>query len=188
LLKTDPHNEGSEITMAELSLKDLSEKMRDIDFAMLSTRSENGAIAARPMSNNRQVEFAGDTFFFTLDSTHSVPDIERDARVGLSYQGKSGALGMKPFFITVEGRAELIKDKSQFAEHWTSDLDRWFEQGVDTPGLTLIRVNAERLHYWDGYDEADIPLAGSADAQTAGAMEDAQEVAAQERATEGGYQ
>ncbi len=174
--------------MADLSLKDLSQKMRDIDFAMLSTRSGNGAIAARPMSNNRQVEFEGDTYFFTLDRTHSVADIERDPQVGLTYQGKSGALGMKPFFITLEGRAELIKDKSQFAEHWAKDLDRWFGQGVDTPGLTLIRVNAERLHYWDGYDEAEIPLAGRSDEQTAGAMEQAQEVAAEERATEGGYQ
>ena len=174
--------------MADLSLQELAEKMRDIDFAMLSTRGEDGEMAARPMSNNRQVEFAGDTFFFTLDSTRTVADIERDPQVGVSYQGKSGALGMKPFFITLEGRADLIRDKARFAEHWTKDLDRWFEQGVDTPGLTLIRVNAERLHYWDGYDEAEIPLGGTSDRQEAGAMENAQEVAAEERATEGGYQ
>ena len=42
---------------------------------------------------------------------------------------------MKPFFITVEGRAELIHDKNRFAEHWTKDLDAWFKDGVDTPGL-----------------------------------------------------
>jgi general stress protein 26 len=174
--------------MADLSLEDLSEKMRDIDFAMLSTRAQNGAIAARPMSNNRQVEFAGDTYFFTLDSTNTVADIERDPQVGLGYQAKSGALGMKPFFITIEGRAELIRDKARFSEHWTKDLDRWFEQGVDTPGLTLIRVDAERLHYWDGYDEAEIPLGGQSTEAAAGAMEEAQAVAAEERATEGGYQ
>lgn len=85
-------------------------------------------------------------------------DIRRDPQVGLGYQGKSGMLGMKPFFITVEGRAELIHDKARFADHWTKDLDAWFKQGVDTPGLTLIKVHATRLHYWDGYDEAEIPL------------------------------
>src|SRR4028118_386953 len=174
--------------MADLSLEDISEKMRDIDFAVLSTRTEDGALAARPMSNNREVEFDGDSYFFTLDSTNTVTDIERDPQVGLGYQSKSGALGMKPFFITLEGRAELIKEKARFAEHWTKDLDRWFEQGVDTPGLTLIRVEAERLHYWDGYDEAEIPLSRWARQQSTGAMEQAQEVAAQERATEGGYQ
>jgi general stress protein 26 len=142
----------------ELTLKDISEKMRDIDFAMLSTKTANGAIAARPMSNNRQVDYDGDNHFFTLDSTGSVREIQNDPHVGLGYQGKSGALGMKPFFITIEGRAELIKDKGQFDQHWTKDLEAWFKDGADTPGLTLIKVRAERLHYWDGYHEGEIAL------------------------------
>ena len=144
--------------MTDLSLEDISEKMRDIDFAILSTRTDEGAIAGRPMSNNRQVDFDGDSYFFTLDSTRTVADIRREPQVGLGYQGKSGALGMKPFFITLEGRAELIQDKAQFADHWTKDLDAWFKEGIDTPGLTLIKVRATRLHVWDGYEEAEIPI------------------------------
>jgi len=150
--------------MAKLTLQDISEKMRDIDFAMLSTWTEGGVIAARPMSNNRQVEFDGDSYFFTCEDTRTVGDIRREPSVGLSYQGKSGMLGMKPFFITVEGRAELIDDKGRFAEHWTKDLDAWFKEGIGTPGLLLVKVEAKRLHYWDGYDEADIPLRSTADA------------------------
>lgn len=144
--------------MGELKLNDISEKMRDIDFAMLSTRTEGGAVAARPMSNNRQVEFDGDSYFFTLDSTRTIGDIRRDPNVGLTYQAKSGAFGMKPFFITIEGRAELIDDKGRFEEHWTKDLDDWFKNGVDTPGLLLVKVVAQRLHYWDGYNEGEIAL------------------------------
>jgi len=144
--------------MAELSLTDISEKMRDIDFAVLSTRTEGGAVAGRPMSNNRQVDYDGDSYFFTYEDARTVSDIRRDPNVGLTYQAKAGMLGMKPFFITVEGRAELIQDKAKFAEHWTKDLDAWFKQGIDTPGLTLIKVAAERLHYWDGYDSGEIAL------------------------------
>ncbi len=144
--------------MADKSLADLAEKMKDIDFAILSTKTRSGAIAARPMSNNRQVDFDGDSYFFTCDETGTVADIEGDAQVGLGYQSKSGMLGMRPFFLTIEGRAELIRDKSRFAEHWTKDLDRWFKDGVDTPGLTLVKVAAERLHYWDGYDEGELRL------------------------------
>ena len=150
--------------MADLELADISEKMRDIDFAMLSTRTEGGAVAARPMSNNRDVEFDGDSYFFTCDDTRTVQDIRRDSNVGLGYQSKSGMLGMKPFFITVEGRAELIQDKARFAEHWTKDLDAWFKDGIDTPGLTLIKVVAQRLHYWDGFDEGEIALRQRAEA------------------------
>jgi general stress protein 26 len=145
--------------MSDLTLSDISEKMRDIDFAVLTTRNSNGALAARPMSNNRDVDFDGDSYFFTNGDTRSVADIEADPNVGLAYQAKSGMLHLKPFFVTVEGRAELIRDKASFAEHWTKDLDAWFKQGIDTPGLTLIKVNAQRLHYWDGYDEGELKLA-----------------------------
>lgn len=144
--------------MAKLTLPDLSEKMRDIDFAMLSTRTEGGAIAARPMSNNRDVNFDGDAFFFTYEEARTVRDIERDANVGLSFAGAKGLLGKSPVFIAVEGQAELIRDKSQFEAHWTGDLDYWFEQGVDTPGLVLIKVHADRVHYWDGEDEGEIAV------------------------------
>lgn len=144
--------------MADKSLADLAEKMKDIDFTVLSTRTGGGAIAGRPMSNNREVEFDGDSYFFACDDSRTVADIQRDPQVGLAYQAKSGMLGMRPFFLTVEGRAQLIKDKAQFQAHWTKDLDRWFEQGTDTPGLVLIKVTAERLHYWDGYDEGEIKL------------------------------
>ena len=144
--------------MAELTLEDISERMRDIDFVMLSTRTSQGAIAARPMSNNRQVEYEGDNYFFTCQDTGTVRDITGDPNVGLGFQGKSGALGMKPFFITIEGTAEMIRDKARFAEHWTKDLDDWFKEGIDTPGLLLIKVHADRLHYWDGYSEGEIDL------------------------------
>ena len=102
--------------MADLSVKDIAEKMRDIDFAVLSTRTEGGALAGRPMSNNREVEFDGDSYFFTCDETRTIADIRRDPNVGLAYQSKSGMLGMKPFFITLEGQASLIQDKARFAD------------------------------------------------------------------------
>ncbi len=150
--------------MTDKSLADLAEKMKDIDFALLSTRTRSGAIAARPMSNNRQVDFDGDSYFFTCDETGTVADIQGDPQVGLGYQSKSGMLGMRPFFLTIEGRAELIRDKSRFAEHWTKDLDRWFKDGIDTPGLTMVKVAAQRLHYWDGYDEGELRLSERTDA------------------------
>ena len=142
------------------TVQDLSEAMKDIDFCMLATRTENGAIGARPMSNNRQVDYSGDSWFFTTDDTRMTRDIAADANVSLSYQGKAGLLGMRPFFVAIEGRAALIRDKAAFEAHWTPDLDRWFSEGVDTPGLVLIEVKGERAHYWDGEDEGELVIGG----------------------------
>ncbi len=140
------------------TLAELSEKMRDIDFAMLSTHTDGGAIGARPMSNNRQVDYDGDSYYFTWDQSRMAEDIAADSQVGLSFLGSSGLLGRRPFFVAVEGHAELIRDKATFAEHWTADLDRWFDNGIDTAGLVLIKVHATRLHYWDGEDEGELAL------------------------------
>lgn len=144
--------------MATMTLSDLSEKMRDIDFAMMSTRAANGAVASRPMSNNREVEYDGDSFFFAYDSAHTIADIGRDPQVGLAFSGAKGLLGKPPLFIAVEGKAELIRDKGEFKAHWTKDLDRWFPQGIDTPGIVLIKVHANRVHYWDGEEDAEVKV------------------------------
>lgn len=140
------------------SLADLSEKMKDIDFAMLATRTQGGAIGARPMSNNREVDYDGNAWFFADESALMIADIEADPAVNLSYQSRSGILGQRPFFLAVEGRAELVRDKAQFADHWTKGLERWWPDGIETPGLVLIKVVGERAHYWDGEEENELRL------------------------------
>jgi general stress protein 26 len=142
--------------MPAKTIADLAEKMRDIDFTMLVTRTANGALAARPMSNNRDVDYDGDSYYFTDQRARMVADIEADPNVGLSFQGTSGILGQRPFFVAVEGVAELIREKRALEPHWNPDLDRWFPDGLDTPGLVMIHVHAARVHYWDGEDEGEI--------------------------------
>ena len=147
------------------TLKDISREMRDIDFCTLSTHSGDGSISARPMSNNRNVDYEGDSWFFTYDDRLMVRDIEKDANVGISYLGSAGLMGIvgKPgMFIHVEGEARLVRDKAKFAEHWRKELEIWFEQGIDTPGLVLIEVAARRIHYWDGMDEGEVRLPATA--------------------------
>lgn len=142
--------------MSDKTLKDLAKAMKAIDFTMLSTYAANGAIAARPMSNNGDVEYDGDSWFFAMDDTTAVTDIQANPRVGLALQGSKGLLGQPGIFIAIEAAAELIRDKATLDAHWTKDLDRWFDKGTDTPGLVLIKAHAERIHYWDGEDQGEV--------------------------------
>ncbi len=138
--------------MSGMSLPDVAEKMRDIDIAMLCTLTEGKAIAARPMSNNRDVTYDGDSYYFTWERSRMVSDIERQPTVSLTFQGS------KQFAVAVEGTAELIRDKDQFEKHWNADIDHWFEDGIDTPDIVMIKVHAERIHYWDGEDGGEVKL------------------------------
>lgn len=138
--------------MPQMSLSDISKKMRDIDMAMLCTHTEGGAIAGRPMSNNRDVDYDGDSYYFTWEASRMVADIESDPKVSLTFQGK------KAFSIAVEGIAEVIRDKKAFKKHWTDDLDNWFTDGIDTKGVAMIKVHADRLHYWNGEEDGEVKL------------------------------
>ena len=142
----------------KLILKELSKKMRSIDFTMLTTRTASGALTSRPMSNNGDVDYDGDSWFFTTEDTGMVTDIAADPIVGLTLTGDKGLLGKPGIFIAIEARAELIRDKAQFVAHWTKDLDRWFPQGADSPNLVLIKAHASRIAYWDGEDEGELTL------------------------------
>ena len=120
-----------------LTLPELAKKMQKIDFCMMITKSEFGAIASRPMSNNGEVDYDGDSYFFSYTDTRKVRELEADPNVTLDFQSKDT-------WISVRGQARLHRDdRALFEAHWTKDLDRWFEQGIDTPGLTLIEVVAE---------------------------------------------
>jgi general stress protein 26 len=142
--------------MSDLTLQDLSKKMADIDFAMLITKTASGQISARPMSNNGEVDFDGDSYYFTWEDARMTEDIERDAEVGLTFTGNKGLFGKPPLFVSVEGQASLVHDKAQFEAHWKPELDRWFRDGIDTPGVTMIKVRAKRVHYWDGEDQGEL--------------------------------
>ena len=142
-----------------MTLHDLAKAMGKIDFAMLTTRTEGGQLATRPMSNNGDVEFDGDSFYFSWENARTVSDIARDPHVALSFQGSAGLLGRPPLFVAVEGSAEIVRDKAAFAEHWTDDLARWFPEGVDTEGIVMIHIRADRINYWSGGDEGEVPVA-----------------------------
>ena len=146
---------AKENEMNNKSLEDVSKRMAGIDIAILSTHTENGQIANRPMSNNGDVRYDGTTYYFTFEQARTVADIHANPKVALGFTSQGGIFS-EAIYVAVEGKAELIRDKAIFKAHWTSDLDRWFVNGVDTPNLVLIKVQATRITYWDGEDEGEI--------------------------------
>ncbi len=144
--------------MAPKSLADIANDMSSIDIAMLSTKSPDGCITSRPMSNNGDVVYDGDSYYFTRDTSRMVSEIQRDPNVSLAFSQEPGLLSGGGLFITVEGEAQLIRDKAAFERHWTSELDHWFEQGIDTPGVVMLKVHANKIRYWSGTDKGEIPL------------------------------
>ena len=49
------------------SIEEISDRMAGIDIAILSTHTQNGQIANRPMSNNGDVKYDGTSYYFTYE-------------------------------------------------------------------------------------------------------------------------
>ena len=126
-------------------LAKLREIVKAVDICMLTTVDEGGELHSRPMSNNRDVEFGGDLWFFTYGSSHKADEVGRVPKVNASFADVKGQL-----YASVSGSAEVVRDRAKIEELWQPQLKAWFPEGVDTPDIALLKVTAERAEYWDG--------------------------------------
>jgi general stress protein 26 len=137
------------------ALAKLSKIMRSIDICMMITRGSRGSFHARPMSNNGEVDFDGDAWFFSGRDTAKVRELARDPAVSLTYVGGTK---QKPVWIALSGTASIIRDDDVKREMWVDGLERWFENGPEDPAVVLIKVNARRASWWSYDDEGEVEL------------------------------
>lgn len=125
------------------ALARVKELVEDIDFTMLTTTDDDGNLVSRPMST-RQMDEAGDIWFFTSEDTDKVEEAREHRDVGLSY---CDAKGMR--YVSVGGKASVVHDRAKMEELYTASLDIWFEEGLDTPGIALLKVTPAVTEFWE---------------------------------------
>src|SRR4051812_10064556 len=79
---------SNEDIMSTKNLEDLAKDMAGIDIAILSTHTDGGQIANRPMSNNGDVSYDGTSYYFTYERARTVSDIQKDPKVALGFSSK----------------------------------------------------------------------------------------------------
>ncbi len=122
--RSDPH--------ADKTLHDLSKAMRDLDFCMLTTGT--GVLTSRPMSNNGDVEYDGDSWFYAYVGLGQDPGHRAGSGGGTELQRRQEPARQAGIFIGIEGtHAELIRDKAQFEAHWTRVWTAGFPRAPTRP-------------------------------------------------------
>jgi general stress protein 26 len=142
--------------MAKTSMKKISKMMKGLDYCMLNTVTGRGVPSGRPMSNNHQVDYDGTSYFFTWSKSPMIREIKKNPNVCLSFI--ESKLMKKRTFISVTGKAKLTTDRAAMEEHWSKDLEIWFEDGLDTKGIIMIEVKAKHLKYWQGSEEGELDV------------------------------
>jgi general stress protein 26 len=105
------------------------------------------------MSNNGQVEFDGDVWFFSDRDSRKVKEIAKDPRVLVSF-----AEAERGVWLALEGRASIVTDPAKKRELWLAELERWFENGPEDESVVLIKVSAERAEHWGSAGDGVVDL------------------------------
>lgn len=126
------------------ALSKLRELIADINIAMLTTIATDGTLRCRPMATQLVDPTSGAFWFFTADDSPKVEEIFDHRQVGLAY-----AAAGKQSYVSISGRAMVLRDQAKARELWTPLAKIWFPEGPDDPRLALIRVEMTAAEYWD---------------------------------------
>lgn len=115
----------------------------DIPFAMFTTRLDDGTLRSRPMVAQASA-FDGHLWFFTRAASTVARELAADVAVNVSYVSAP-----EDRFVSISGRADVVRHEQRAAELWQPAYQAWFAGGATDPELSLIRITVTRVEYWD---------------------------------------
>ncbi|MEO8711503.1 MAG: pyridoxamine 5'-phosphate oxidase family protein [Parafilimonas sp.] len=121
-------------------IKELAKKAVSCFFC---TKINEGSFETRPMSAEK-IDDEGNFWFLSASDSHKNEQITNDPSVQLVMQGSAHS-----DFLSINGRAEISKDKNKIEELWDGIMKTWFTEGKDDPRITVIKVISENGYYWD---------------------------------------
>ncbi len=124
-------------------IEKLDELIGDIDIAMLTTQEADGTLRSRPMAT-QNTEFDGNLWFFTRIDAAKVAEVQQDQSVNVSYADADNQR-----YVSVSGRATVLRDQQKIDELWNPIAKVWFPDGKEDPSLALMKVQVTQAEYWD---------------------------------------
>jgi general stress protein 26 len=127
------------------SREQLWDLIKDIKFAMFTTRHDNGHLHSRPMTTqNKKVDEDGSLWFFMSRSGDPVADLAAEPNVNVVY-ADPGA----DSYVSVSGTARVVDNLAKKEQLWSKLNEAWFPAGVTDPDLALVQVQITHASYWD---------------------------------------
>jgi general stress protein 26 len=150
---------------------DKREKVKDLvadaRICMFTTMTSDGRHVSRPMAV-QDVEFDGDLWFFAFDDSDKAVQLAGHPEVNVSFSDSK-----QHAWVSLSGTAEIVRDRAKAEELWNPLLKAWFPDGLETPGLALIKVHAASAEYWESpHSSRVVTMLGYAKAAVTGRSPD----------------
>lgn len=123
-------------------------------ISMLTTMTDDGTHVSRPMTL-QQIDSDGVMWFFANENSATAKEITANPSVNVSFSNTKDSE-----WTSIAGSAAVVHDHAKAQELWNPLLAAWFTDGLETPGLTLLRVQVDSAQYWDGPDSKVVSLLG----------------------------
>jgi general stress protein 26 len=148
--------------MTDEGTEKVAELVDSARICMLTTMTADGQHVSRPMAL-QDVEFDGDLWFFAMADSAKAAEIRRHPQVNVGFSDDKHQA-----WVSISGAATLVQDRAKMEELWAAPLKVWFSDGLDTPGITLVKVQAETAEWWEASSSRAKRLVGAVRAAVTG--------------------
>ena len=136
---------GTQATDTGREREHLWDMVKDIRFAMFTSRHGNGHLHARPMTlQNKAVDEDACLWFFMSRRNDAVADLAQDPSVNVSFSDPGADR-----YVSVAGTAAVVEDQAKKQQLWSALAKAWFPDGPTDADLALVRVAITHADYWD---------------------------------------
>ena len=115
--------------------------MGDTRFAIVTTRTRDGALVSRPLAVLQGDEFDGTVWFFTPEPSPKTDDIDGDPHVNVAYADGAS-------HVSLSGTATITRDPAIIDRFWNPWAEAWFAGGRDDPAVALLQIEADTVEFW----------------------------------------
>jgi general stress protein 26 len=109
---------------------------------MLVTRTAEGDLRSRPLAIAFHDEDSERLYFSTPADSPKADELAADPRVNVCLQDKRR-------FVSITGRAFLVRDRSLIDKLWSESWRIWFPEGKADASLRILVVEPSEAAYWD---------------------------------------
>lgn len=139
---------------ADSEQKKIGQIIEDIGVCMLTTINQIGGLHSRPMYV-QEIDEEGSLWFFTSSDSNLMEEIVKIPVVNVTFS----AFGNDKF-LAATALAYEVYDQKKMKELWTPALEVWFKDGIETPDITLLRIDLQDIEYWDAPSASFVKVGG----------------------------
>jgi general stress protein 26 len=119
--------------------------VKDIKFALFTTRHSNGHLHGRPMTTqNKSIDEDDSLWFFMSRANDAVADLAGEPKVHVGYADPD-----RDAYVSISGEARVVEDAAKKKQLWSKMNEAWFPNGPEDADVALVQVRITHADYWD---------------------------------------